>query len=172
MTLPKSNPFCVPPGEIEKFLNSFIQIFFGLFDTPNREALQQCYHDRCMFSLCITNLESGFLPIRQYRYGSLIHESRNLNKIVDDQRRTNLLRHGKATVMEFFRKKFPATTHDGNSFRVDVISSTVCLKERNILGSIDDDLFQGNRLIFTINGLFKEGSCQSHSRIGFLMRIF
>ena len=128
VTLPKSIPFCVPPGEMEKFLNNFIQIFFGLFDTPNREDLQQCYHDSCMFSLCITNLDNSFVPIRQFRYGSLINESRNLKKLVDDQRRSNLLRHGKATVMEFFQKKFPSTTHDGNSFHVDVISSVVCDK--------------------------------------------
>ena len=124
--MPKSLPYCVPAGEIQTFLTKFIHVFFGSFDTPGRDELHQCYHDLCMFSLCITNIDNSFVPMRQYRYGQLIHESRNLKKLVDDNRRSSLLRRGKAATMEFLRKKFPLTKHDGNSFHVDVISAAVC----------------------------------------------
>lgn len=127
-TLPKSLPYCVPAGEIQTFLTKFIQVFFASFDAPGREELQQCYHDLCLFSLSITNIDNSFVPMRQFRYGPLIHESRNLKKLHDDNRRNSLLRRGKTTIMEFFRKKFPSTKHDGNSFHVDVISAAVCSK--------------------------------------------
>lgn len=78
-----------------------------------------------MFSLCVTTIESSMVPTRQYKYGALIHESRNLQKVYDDNRRMNLLRHGKTDVLDFLRVKFPVTKHDGNSFHVDVISTVV-----------------------------------------------
>jgi hypothetical protein len=127
-TLPKSLPHCVP-NEMQTFLAKFIQEFYRLFDTHGRGELYACYHDSCMLSLCITTIENSIVPIRQYRYGPLIYESRNLQKIVDDNRRCSLLRHGKTAVLDFLRVKFPLTKHDGNSFRVDVISTSVsCTK--------------------------------------------
>jgi hypothetical protein len=124
-TLPKSLPHCVPAGQMENFLTTFIEKFYRLFDTYGREELHACYHESCMFSLCITTLDNSILPIRQYKYGELISQSRNLQKVFDDNRRINLLRQGKMAVIEFFREKFPATEHDGNSFHVDVISINV-----------------------------------------------
>jgi hypothetical protein len=114
---------------MQTFLAKFIQEFYRLFDTHGRGELYACYHDSCMLSLCITTIENSIVPIRQYRYGPLIYESRNLQKIVDDNRRCSLLRHGKTAVLDFLRVKFPLTKHDGNSFRVDVISTSVsCTK--------------------------------------------
>lgn len=125
MALPKSLPHCVPAGEMQNFLTKFIGEYYRLFDTHGRGDLHACYHDLCMFSLCITTLDNSVVPTRQYKYGQLIFESRNLIKLVDDNRRRNLLRHGKPAVMDFLRVKFPETRHDGNSFHVDVISTTV-----------------------------------------------
>ncbi len=124
INLPKSLPHCVP-NEMQGFLAKFIEEFYRLFDTYGRGELHACYHDSCMFSLCITTIENSFVPIRQYKYGPLIYDSRNLQKIGDDNRRISLLRHGKTAVLDFLRIKFPLTKHDGNSFRVDVISTAV-----------------------------------------------
>jgi hypothetical protein len=110
---------------MQTFLTTFIGEFFRLFDTHGRGELHACYHDSCMFSLCITTMDNSVVSTRQYKYGQLIYESRNLQKIVDDNRRMSLLRHGKTAVMNFLRVKFPGTKHDGNSFHVDVISTTV-----------------------------------------------
>ncbi len=123
-TLPKSLPHCVP-NEMQTFLAKFIDEFYRLFDTRGRGELHACYHDSCMFSLCITISDSSIVPTRQYKYGALIYESRNLQKVIDDNKRITLLRHGKTAVLDFLRIKFPLTKHDGNSFHVDVLLTAV-----------------------------------------------
>ena len=110
---------------MQGFLAKFIEEFYRLFDTRGRGELHACYHDLCMFSLCISTMDNSLVPTRQYKYGQLIYESRNLQRIADENRRMNLLRHGKTAVLDFLRVKFPVTKHDGNSFRVDVISTAV-----------------------------------------------
>jgi hypothetical protein len=113
---------------MQGFLAKFIDEFYRLFDTHGRGDLHACYHDLCILSLCIATIENSGVPTRQYKYGALIYESRNLQKIVDDNRRISLLRHGKTAVVDFLRVKFPLTKHDGNSFHVDVISTSVSYK--------------------------------------------
>jgi hypothetical protein len=110
---------------MQDFLTNFIKLFFQRFDTNGREELHACYHDSCMFSLSISTSEGSVVQTRQYRYGPLLYDSRNLLKVVDNNKRMSLLRHGKTAVMEFLKVKFPATKHDGNSFHVDVISTAV-----------------------------------------------
>jgi nuclear RNA export factor len=139
---------------MQGFLAKFIEEFYRLFDTYGRGELHACYHDSCMFSLCITTIENSFVPIRQYKYGPLIYDSRNLQKIGDDNRRISLLRHGKTAVLDFLRIKFPLTKHDGNSFRVDVISTA------------------NNRAVFTVNGLYKEVDQSNNSPTRCFQRTF
>ena len=64
---------------------------------------------------------------RQYKFGQLIYDSRNLTRI-DENKQFALLRTGKTAVLDFLRVKFPQTKHEGNSFHIDVISTTVSLK--------------------------------------------
>ncbi|CAF0983370.1 unnamed protein product [Rotaria sp. Silwood1] len=135
--LPKSAPHCVPQ-EMQAFLAKFIDEYYRLFDTRGRGELHACYHDLCMFSLCIAPTESSLVPTKSYKYGPLIYESRNLKKIFDDNKRATLLRHGKTDVLDFLRIKFPLTKHDGKSFHVDVFSTG------------------NNRAIFTVNGVYRE----------------
>ncbi|CAF0843293.1 unnamed protein product [Rotaria sordida] len=135
--LPKTAPHCVPQ-EMQTFLAKFIDEYYRLFDTRGRSELHACYHDSCMFSLCIAPTESSIVPTKSYKYGPLIYDSRNLKKIFDDNKRAILLRHGKTDVLDFLRIKFPLTKHDGKSFHVDVFSTA------------------NNRAIFTVNGLYRE----------------
>jgi len=123
---------------MQAFLAKFIEEFYRLFDTRGRGELHACYHDLCLFSLCITAMENTSIPIRHNTYGQLIHYSRNLQKVYDDNRRMSLLRHGKPAVLEFLRNIFPLTKHYGHSFRVDVISTV------------------NNRAVFAVNGLYRE----------------
>jgi hypothetical protein len=109
---------------MQGFLAKFIEEFYRLFDTRGRGELHACYHDSCMFSLCVSSNDSAIVTTRQYKYGALIYDSRNLKKI-DENKRLTLLRHGKAVVLDFLRIKFPLTKHNGNSFRVDVLSTAV-----------------------------------------------
>ena len=110
---------------MQGFLAKFIDEYYRLFDTSGRNELHACYHDSCMFSLCIAPTEGSMVPTRSYKYGPLIYDSRNFKRIFDENKRTTLLRHGKSTVLDFLRVKFPPTKHDGKSFHVDVISTTV-----------------------------------------------
>ncbi|CAF0839800.1 unnamed protein product [Rotaria sordida] len=151
--LPKSLPHYVP-NDMQTFLQNFIEKFYRLFDTHDRSELHACYHDLCMFSLCITKLEDSHVPIRQYKYGTLILESRNLQFGTDNNKRISLLRHGKTAVLDFLRFKYPLTKHDGNSFHVDVISTT------------------NNRAVFTINGLYKEVDQNTNNPIRCFQRTF
>lgn len=122
---------------MQTFLARFIDEYFRLFDTRGRGELHACYHETCMFSMCVSTMDNSIVPVRQYKFGALIYDSRNLRRI-DENRRTNLLRHGKTAVLDFFRIKFPLTRHDGNSFHIDVLSTS------------------NNRAIFSVNGLFRE----------------
>jgi hypothetical protein len=121
---------------MQAFLAKFIEEFYRLFDTIGRGELHACYHDSCMFSTA----EGSSVPTRQYKYGPLIYESRNLQKITDDNRRISLLRHGKTAVLDFLRIKFPLTKHDGNSFHVDVMTTAVSEKNRVLLNIISNIL--------------------------------
>lgn len=153
VTLPNSNPHCVPQ-DMESFLAKFIEEYYRLFDTRGRGELHACYHDSCMLSVCISTADNSIVSTRNYKFGQLIYESRNLHKVIDDNRRMNLLRHGKTAVIDFLRVKFPLTKHDGNSFRVDVLSTA------------------NNRAIFTVNGLFKEVDQGSNAPIRCFQRTF
>lgn len=153
VTLPKSNPYCVPQ-DMQSFLAKFIEEYYRLFDTRGRGDLHACYHDLCLLSVCISTADNSFISTRNYKFGQLIYESRNLQKVIDDNRRMNLLRHGKTAVVDFLRVKFPLTKHDGNSFRVDVLSTA------------------NNRAIFTVNGLFKEVDQGSNTPIRCFQRTF
>ncbi|CAF3251827.1 unnamed protein product [Rotaria socialis] len=154
IALPKTLPYCVP-NEMQGFLARFIEEFYRLFDTRGRSELHACYHDLCMFSLCITKYEDSHVPTRQFKYGGgLISDSRNLLMVNDNNKRINLLRHGKTAVLEYFTTKFPYTKHDGNSFHVDVITTA------------------NNRAIFTINGLYKEVDHVTHNPIRCFQRTF
>ncbi len=110
---------------MQDFLEKFIKEYYRLFDTRGRGELHACYHDRCMFSLCIAPTEGSMVPTKSYKYGPLIYDSRNFKKIYDDNKRASLLRHGKTDVLDFLRIKYPVTKHEGASFRVDVISTAV-----------------------------------------------
>ena len=122
--LPQSSPHCVPQ-EMQAFLAKFIDEYYRLFDTRGRGELHACYHDVCLFSLCIIPTENSIVPTKSYKYGPLIYDSRNFKRIFDDNKRTSLLRRGKTNVLDFLRIKFPLTKHEGKSFHVDVFSTTV-----------------------------------------------
>lgn len=122
-TLPKSIPHCVPM-DMQGFLARFIEEYYRLFDTRGRGELHACYHETCMFSFCVSTNDGSIVPVRQYKFASLIYDSRNLKRI-DENRRSILLRHGKTAVLDFLRVKFPLTKHDGNSFHIDVLSTAV-----------------------------------------------
>lgn len=156
--LPPSNPHCVPQ-DMQDFLAKFIEEYYRLFDTRGRGELHACYHNSCIFSLCVAPTEGSMVPTKPYKYGPLIYDSRNFKRIFDDNKRANLLRHGKTDVLDFLRIKFPVTKHEGKSFRVDVISTSVSFIVHWFFHRYGCLSVQNNRAVFTVNGLYKEGTC-------------
>lgn len=125
---------------MQAFLDKFIRHFYDLFDVAGRDGLHVCYYDPCMLSVCISPTEGSVVATKPVKYGALIHESRNLKKIFDENKRARLLLHGKTHVLDFLRIKFPATKHDGSSFHVDVVSTNVISSSLIIEDETDADL--------------------------------
>ena len=122
--LPQLLPHCVPQ-DMQAFLAKFIDEYYRLFDIRGRGELHACYHDSCLFSVCITPTENSIVPTKSYKYDPLLYNSRNFKKVFDDHKRTMLLRCDKTNGLDFLRIKFPLTKHEGKSFHVDVFSTIV-----------------------------------------------
>lgn len=127
VTLPQGSQHYIP-NDVQAFLMGAIDQYYQFFDKPGRSELHACYHDSCLFSLCIAKNGDSHVPIRQFKYSGLVSDSRNLQFIHDYDRLANLLKHGKKDVLGFLTTKFPSTKHDRNSFNVDVILKNVSYK--------------------------------------------
>ncbi|CAE1292225.1 NXF [Acanthosepion pharaonis] len=133
----------LPPSKGNYFLNTdvqtllvkFIKQYYLIYDSDNRQALIDAYHDQAMFSYaCNFNRVLG----KQPSLTDYISDSRNLLKI-NDARREKLLKIGRVKVVSQLRL-LPSTQHDLNSLRLDV------------------QHLSSNLLIFSVFGIFKETS--------------
>jgi len=109
---------------------TFLEQFFKLYDSDNRQPLLDAYHEEAMFSLSAYgrhDLLSAYIP-----------ESRNLMKVDYEKKRHDLLRRGRLSVVAFLTK-LPKTEHDMNTFTLDVpftseglmtFTVTGCFRER------------------------------------------
>nr|KAG5687808.1 hypothetical protein BaRGS_005438 [Batillaria attramentaria] len=127
-------------GEIQDLVVKFLKEFYTIYDTDNRQPLIDAYHEHAIFSLTC-----NFNPAMEYRQpnlGDYLKLSRNALKIPGSEtevarRMDQLLKRGRLVVVAQLTA-LPKTTHDANSFVVDVnfVSNTL--------------------LSFSVNGLFKE----------------
>ena len=114
---------------------TFLEQFFKLYDSDNRQPLLDAYHEEAMFSLSAYgrhDLLSAYIP-----------ESRNLLKVDYEKKRHDLLRRGRLSVVAFLTK-LPKTEHDMNTFTLDVpftseslmtFTVTGCFRERGTKNS-------------------------------------
>jgi len=108
---------------------TFLEQFFKLYDSDNRQPLLDAYHEEAMFSLSAHgrhDLLSTYIP-----------ESRNLIRVDYEKKRHDLLRRGRLSVVAFL-SKLPKTEHDMNTFTLDVPFTSESL------------------MTFTITGCFRE----------------
>ncbi|XP_036596266.1 nuclear RNA export factor 1-like [Trichosurus vulpecula] len=128
----------------------FLQQYYSVYDTGNRQGLLDAYHEKACCSLSLpVSLQS---PSR-YNFSEYMKDNRNVKKLKDPSLRFRLLKHSRLTVVAFLNE-LPKTQHDLNSFVVDVCAQTETL------------------LCFSVHGIFKEIDGKSEDTIRAFTRVF
>jgi len=125
------------------FIGRFLEQYFKVYDTDNREQLAAAYHENAMMSMQ-ANFPARFSD--DTTKSDYLPESRNLNfePISDNPSRRDRLLHQKRTQIIGFLDKLPKTQHDLTSFTLDVPFAT-------------------DRLVtFSVTGAFRERNGQPH----------
>ncbi|KAJ3581218.1 hypothetical protein NHX12_016900, partial [Muraenolepis orangiensis] len=136
--------------EIKPIILRFLQQFFSIYDSGDRQSLLDAYHDGASLSLTTPfstqNLSRSSL-------GDYHKDSRNLKKVKDTTMRFRLLKHTRLNAVAFINE-LPKTQHDTASFNVDVNTYTNTL------------------LAFTVSGVFKEVEGKSRDSTMAFSRVF
>ncbi|XP_046327842.1 nuclear RNA export factor 1-like [Haliotis rufescens] len=138
--LPRTKESYFLNEDIQNIVVKFLREYYSLYDADNRQPLLDAYHEQALFSVT-----ASYNPANDYKQASLndyISESRNLLKCKDPARREKLLRQGKLPVVSQLCL-LPKTTHDPNSFIVDISHAS------------------NTHLIFALSGVFKESESKS-----------
>ncbi|KAK7131013.1 hypothetical protein R3I94_016221 [Phoxinus phoxinus] len=149
-TLPPCKPSYFCSEDIKNIIHCFLQHYYSIYDSGNRQPLLDGYHDGATFSLSIPfiaqNPSKGSL-------GEYQKDSRNLKRMKDPTTRFRLIKHTRLNVVAFL-SELPKTQHDIASFNVDVNTYTATL------------------LAFTVSGVFKEMDCKSRETYRAFSRVF
>ncbi|XP_061542140.1 nuclear RNA export factor 1 isoform X1 [Phycodurus eques] len=143
-------PTTIPPckgsyfgsDEIKGLILRFLQQYYSIYDSGDRQPLLDAYHDGASLSLTIPFSSQN--PSRS-SLGEYHKDSRNLKRIRDSTIRFRLLKHTRLNVVAFINE-LPKTQHDIASFTIDVNTYTNTL------------------LSFTVSGVFKEVAVNGKSR--------
>ncbi|XP_055034866.2 nuclear RNA export factor 1 isoform X1 [Misgurnus anguillicaudatus] len=135
--LPPCKSSYVVSDEIMSVIQRFLQQYYSLYDSGNRQQLMNAYHDGACFSISLPPLTN---PTR-CMLGEYHDDNRNLKQITDSSTRIRNLKRSRLNVVAFLNE-LPKTQHDMSSFTVDVNTYTNTL------------------LAFTVSGLFKDGEAR------------
>ncbi|TMS17750.1 Nuclear RNA export factor 1 [Larimichthys crocea] len=141
-TIPPCKGSCFGSDEIKAIILRFLQQYYSIYDSGDRQPLLDAYHDGA--SLSLTTPYSTQNPSRS-SLGEYHKDSRNLKRLKDSTIRFRLLKHTRLNVVAFLNE-LPKTQHDIASFTVDVNTYTNTL------------------LSFTVSGVFKEVAVDGKSR--------
>lgn len=141
-TIPPCKGSCFGSDEIKAVILRFLQQYYSIYDSGDRQPLLDAYHDGA--SLSLTTPYSTQNPSRS-SLGEYHKDTRNLKRIKDTTMRFRLLKHTRLNVVAFINE-LPKTQHDIASFTVDVNTYTNTL------------------LSFTVSGVFKEVAVDGKSR--------
>uniref|UniRef100_H0WZG5 Nuclear RNA export factor 1 n=1 Tax=Otolemur garnettii TaxID=30611 RepID=H0WZG5_OTOGA len=134
-TLPPCKGSYFGTENLKSLVLHFLQQYYAIYDSGDRQGLLDAYHDGACCSLSIP-----FIPQNPARstLAKYFKDSRNVKKLKDPTLRFRLLKHTRLNVVAFLNE-LPKTQHDINSFVVDISAQTSTL------------------LCFSVNGVFKEG---------------
>ncbi|XP_063044934.1 nuclear RNA export factor 1-like isoform X2 [Engraulis encrasicolus] len=151
-------PTVIPPckgsyfgtDDIKILILRFLQQYFSVYDSGDRQPLLDAYHDGASFSLCMPVSVQN--PSR-CSLGEYQKDNRNLKRLKDPTTRFRLLKHTRLNVVAFLNE-LPKTQHDTACFNVDVNTYTNTL------------------LSFTVTGVFKEVDGKSRDSVRAFARVF
>ncbi|OBS58782.1 hypothetical protein A6R68_10110 [Neotoma lepida] len=128
----------------------FLQQYYAIYDSGDRQGLLDAYHDGACCSLSIPSNPQNSVRSNLAEY---FKDSRNVKKLKDPTLRFRLLKHTRLNVVAFLNE-LPKTQHDINSFVVDISAQTSTL------------------LCFSVNGVFKEVDGKSRDSLRAFTRTF
>ncbi|RWS03825.1 nuclear RNA export factor 1-like protein [Dinothrombium tinctorium] len=135
------------PPETNEFVVGFINQYFAIYDSDDRQPLLEAYHDQALFSFTISsNKNQVYFPSHMFQ------ESRNLLKVRDANSKCKLLQQGKANIVSTLCG-FPKTKHELDSFLIDVY-----LCSQNLINIVINGVY---REISKKNGVQTRAFCRS-----------
>uniref|UniRef100_A0A8B9PJ36 NXF1 factor n=1 Tax=Apteryx owenii TaxID=8824 RepID=A0A8B9PJ36_APTOW len=149
-TLPPCKGSYFGSDDLKVLVLRFLQQYYSIYDSSDRQGLLDAYHDGACCSLSIP-----FGPQNPPRnsLNEYFKDSRNVKKLKDPTMRFKLLKHTRLNVVAFLNE-LPKTQHDVNSFVVDVCAQTNTL------------------LCFAVHGIFKEVDGKSRDSVRAFTRMF
>ncbi|KAF7271883.1 hypothetical protein GWI33_015302 [Rhynchophorus ferrugineus] len=124
--------------EGEPIIRQFLEQYYLIYDTENRQPLLQAYHENAVFSYTMCHPSGSLGKDKNSAWLNWYQtDNRNLLKVSDSDRRTKLLRQGQLSVVSFLQE-MPLSKHDIHSFTIDLT------------------LFTPTMICLTISGMFKE----------------
>uniref|UniRef100_A0AAY4BX22 NTF2 domain-containing protein n=1 Tax=Denticeps clupeoides TaxID=299321 RepID=A0AAY4BX22_9TELE len=115
-TVPASKGSYFGLEDIRCLIVRFVQQYYRIYDSGDRQPLLDAYHDGACFSLVTPH---GIQVPARCSLPEYQKDCRNLKKIKDSTLRFRLLRHTRLNVAAFLNE-LPKTQHDTSSFTVDV----------------------------------------------------
>ncbi|XP_014651174.1 PREDICTED: nuclear RNA export factor 2-like [Ceratotherium simum simum] len=135
---------------LKNLVLQFLQEYYLIYDSGDRQGLVGAHHDEACFSLTIPFDPEDAAPSSLCEY---FKDNRNIKKLKDSYQRVQLLKHTKDAIVRSLCV-LPKTQHDFSSFLVDMWLQT----ER--------------MLCFSVNGVFKEVVGESQSSVHAFTRTF
>ncbi|XP_011632449.1 nuclear RNA export factor 1-like [Pogonomyrmex barbatus] len=108
--IPSSQRIFVTDVTAREIAGGFLQQYFTVFDSENRQALLNAYDKDACFSMTITD---------SYKLNGYFMENRNLLKINDTNKRHKLLKQGRLPVVSLL-SEMSRTRHLLNTFTMDI----------------------------------------------------
>ncbi|XP_050071906.1 nuclear RNA export factor 1 [Anopheles maculipalpis] len=124
-------------------VRQFLEQYFAIYDSDNRQPLLEAYHEHAMFSHTVNSFN-------QQKMSVYLSGTRNIKHKTDLDSRCRLLKQGRLPVVTHL-SSLPLTKHDLMTFAVDLT------------------LFTPHMLQLTVNGVFKERKANGNAE---LMRSF
>lgn len=118
----------------QEFVAKFLEQYFAIYDSDNRQQLLEAYHENAMLSITSTNNQHYTYEERLHNYWKF---GRNLLHPKGYEHRFGSLKRGKLVVVALL-SDLPPSKHDPQSFAVDLT------------------FYTPQMIIMTVTGLFKE----------------
>ncbi|XP_060032351.1 nuclear RNA export factor 1 isoform X5 [Erinaceus europaeus] len=149
-TLPPCKGSYFGTEALKNLVLNFLQQYYAIYDSGDRQGLLEAYHDGacCSLSIPFTPQNPARSSLAEY-----FKDSRNVKKLKDPTLRFRLLKHTRLNVVAFLNE-LPKTQHDINSFVVDISAQTSTL------------------LCFSVGGVFKEVDGKSRDSLRAFTRTF